>query len=163
VSLYQDVLANRIPARSSTADRHRETVGSRAPAVVQLTPGRPFIGREPVLARLSEQLAEGDQAAAGMILVSGEAGVGKTRLLEELAARSSRQGAAVLWGGSGAHANDFACGPFAVALESYAASCSETERDELARLYPALRGFAPSRSRASPLPEASIRRMTIAT
>jgi predicted ATPase len=118
--------------------------------------GRPFVGRERVLARLCEQLAQGDQAAAGMILVSGEAGVGKTRLLEELAARSSRQGAAVLWGGSGGHANNFACGPFAVALESYAASCPETERAELARLYPALRGFVPSLALAGELPNRSL-------
>lgn len=79
-----------------------------------------------------------------MALVSGEAGVGKTRLLQELAAEASRLGAAVLWGGSGAHAHQFACGPFAVALEGYAASRPEAERNELAHRYPPLARFVPS-------------------
>jgi predicted ATPase len=79
-----------------------------------------------------------------MRVVTGEVGVGKTRFLEELAAEARRRGVAVLWGGTGAHATHFACGPFAVALEGYAASRSEEERDELARHYPALARFVPS-------------------
>ena len=90
------------------------------------------------------QLARRDEAQAGMIVVSGEAGAGKTRLLEEFANRAREQGAVTLYGGRGAHASQFACGPFAVALEDYAASRPEAERVELARVYPALTRFVPS-------------------
>ena len=87
-----------------------------------------------------------------MIVVSGEAGVGKTRLLEEFAIQARAQGAVTLCGGRGAHADQFACGPFAVALEDYAANRSEAERTELARAYPALARFVPSLGAGIPLP-----------
>jgi predicted ATPase len=58
----------------------------------------------------------------------------------------------VLWGGGGAHAHQFAWGPFAVALEGYAASRPEAERDELARSYPPLARFVPSLGTGSQLP-----------
>jgi DNA-binding SARP family transcriptional activator len=144
VSLYNDVLANRIPERSATAARDRQPAELPRPPVLNSVLGRPFVGREQVLARLCDQLARGDQAAAGMILLTGEAGVGKTRLLEELASKSAREGAAVLWGGSGAHGSDFAYGPFAVALEAYVATRPEPERSELAQLYPELVRVVPS-------------------
>ena len=99
-----------------------------------------------------DQLTRRDEAKAGMIVVSGEAGVGKTRLLEEFANRAREQGAVALFGGRGAHAGQFACGPFAVALEDYAASLSEAERAELARAYPALTRFVPSLGSGSSLP-----------
>jgi predicted ATPase len=70
--------------------------------------------------------------------------VGKTRVAEELAAEAARGGAAVLWGGSGAHANHLAYGPFAVALEYYIAGLPVREREMLAERYPALVPFVPS-------------------
>ena len=79
-----------------------------------------------------------------MVVVSGEAGVGKTRLLEEFAARASEQGTIVLRGGRGAHGDQFTSGPFAVALEDHAARLPGAERAELARRYPALARFVPS-------------------
>jgi hypothetical protein len=154
VSLYHDILANRIPERTRTAQRDREPEGSWQPEIAKPALGRPFVGRERALAHLSEQLSRRAEGA-GMILLNGEAGVGKTRLLEELATRARRQGVAVLWGGSGAPANHFAAGPFAVALEGYAASRPETERSELAHRYPALARFVPSiRASSQPQPAA---------
>jgi len=57
----------------------------------QITTGR-FVGRTKELARLHQLLA---RAAAGeplVALVGGEAGVGKTRLVEQLAATAGEQG-----------------------------------------------------------------------
>lgn len=57
-----------------------------------------FVGREQELTRLTELL---DQAADGrpsFALVAGEAGIGKTRLVRELAQRASARGADVLVG-----------------------------------------------------------------
>jgi DNA-binding CsgD family transcriptional regulator/tetratricopeptide (TPR) repeat protein len=58
-----------------------------------------FIGRTQQLAQLSELLARASSGRPAVALVAGEAGVGKTRLLAELAARAGNDGARVLVGG----------------------------------------------------------------
>jgi ATP/maltotriose-dependent transcriptional regulator MalT len=66
----------------------------------QVTAGR-FIGRIQELARLRHLLVRavtGD-GEPGVALVGGEAGVGKTRLVEQLTATAGEQGVRVLWGG----------------------------------------------------------------
>ena len=114
--------------------------------------GRPFVGRTHLIDAVYDALVRDQPPSEGMILVSGEAGVGKTRFLEELAADARGKGVTVLWGGTGAHATNFACGPFAVALEGYAASRAEEEREELARGYRALARFVPSLGPGAQLP-----------
>lgn len=153
VSLYEEILAGRLSPQPSGAGWARAEVRCSSPAPAAL--GRPFVGRGRVIERMCGQLARRDQAQAGMIVVSGEAGVGKTRLLEEFANRAREQGAVTLYGGRGAHASQFACGPFAVALEDYAASRPEAERAELARVYPALTRFVPSLGTGIPVPAAA--------
>jgi len=46
----------------------------------------PFVGREPELGRLVEGWRQAAQGGGSIVLVGGEAGVGKSRLLRELAA-----------------------------------------------------------------------------
>jgi len=151
VSLYHNILGNRVPSQSSAADhdpsrtdRNRAVVNRHLPVDDEATLVRPFVGRDRVIQHLCGQLARGTQRGAGMILLTGEAGIGKTRLLEEFAVQAGRQGAAVLCSGRGAHAKQFACGMFAVALEGYAASRPAADRNELAGRYPALARFIPS-------------------
>ena len=50
--------------------------------------GSALIGREPERARLTAALAAGARGQGSLILLSGEAGVGKTRLAEEVLAGS---------------------------------------------------------------------------
>ncbi|MEA2684957.1 MAG: hypothetical protein QOE93_152, partial [Actinomycetota bacterium] len=60
----------------------------------------PMVGRTSDVARLDVAL---DEAAAGrgrIVLVSGEPGIGKTRLAEELVDRGLATGATVAWGGN---------------------------------------------------------------
>src|SRR5205085_1643292 len=132
------------PSRRFTRDRviSHSDVGEPAR-------GKPFVGRESALQRMHALLKRADGRGAGMVVVSGEAGVGKTRLLEEFAREANRGGAAVLWGGTAARCNHLAYGPFAVALEGYAASRPEAEREELAQRYPALARFVPSLATSS--------------
>src|SRR5262250_1377895 len=137
-------MASRMPSRATAPITVHGGANPPTAPLAEPTHGKPFVGRDPVLRHLCQQLMRRDDGRAGMILVSGEAGVGKTRLLEELAAEASRRGALVLWGGGGAHARQFAWGPLAVALEGYAAGRPEAERDELAVRYPQLAGFVPS-------------------
>ncbi|MFJ3638334.1 AAA family ATPase [Streptomyces sp. NPDC090108] len=115
-----------------------------------------FVGRADELSVLNDALAraagEGTSRAPGTagepqaLLLGGEAGVGKTRLVEEFGAAAARRGAVVAVGGCveiGADGLPFA--PFSGALralrdalpEPFAAAAAGQE-DELARLLPEL-------------------------
>jgi hypothetical protein len=167
VSLYHDIIASRGPLHSPAAGRdhlvagrsHNPAGSARQPPVpaqarAPARPPRPFVGRERLVQQLCDQLVGGTHRQARLVLITGEAGIGKTRLLEELAATASLRGAAVLGSGRGAHARQFAWGLCAVALENYAASLPETQRREMAHRYPVLACFIPSLQAQGELPAA---------
>ncbi|MFE9675672.1 AAA family ATPase [Streptomyces sp. NPDC006259] len=58
----------------------------------------PFIGRDEEVARLSDVLERARAGEARAVLLAGDAGVGKTRVLAEIAARAARAGTTVLTG-----------------------------------------------------------------
>ncbi|UFR06494.1 AAA family ATPase [Streptomyces sp. Go40/10] len=58
----------------------------------------PLIGRDEELARLTGVLERARGGAAGALLLAGDAGVGKTRLLDEAAGRAAGAGATVVTG-----------------------------------------------------------------
>ncbi|MBV8950453.1 MAG: AAA family ATPase [Actinobacteria bacterium] len=95
-----------------------------------------------MLRELREQLARADAGDGGVVVVSGEAGVGKTRLVAKFARDAQRRGACVL--GDPAHTSSFPYGPFAAAVEGYVAARPEHERAALARRYPTLGCLVPS-------------------
>jgi predicted ATPase len=64
----------------------------------QVMTGR-FVGRAEELARLGELLARAATGEPLLVLIGGEAGVGKTRLVEQLAATVIDQGVRILRGG----------------------------------------------------------------
>ncbi|MEV4455153.1 BTAD domain-containing putative transcriptional regulator [Microbispora sp. NPDC049633] len=70
--------------------------------------GRGLVGREPHLRRIAERLDDLRRGVGGVFLVSGESGIGKTRLAEAAASMAAERGAAVAWSrcveGSGAPA-----------------------------------------------------------
>lgn len=152
ISLNVEILASRLPQRSGLDRVNGNGDLSRSSPVHAAANGCPFVGRERVIRHMFGQLMQRDGEQPGMIVVSGETGVGKTRLLDEFAIQASARGAITLCGGRGAHADQFACGAFAVALEDYTANRSEAERTELARAYPALARFVPSLGGGIPLP-----------
>jgi DNA-binding SARP family transcriptional activator len=82
--LHQQIL-------SGQGDRVAEGTAPR-PSLGRL----PFVGRENELARLRELWKTVRREGCQMALVSGEAGVGKTRLVEEFTAEIRRQGATFL-------------------------------------------------------------------
>ncbi|MFF9221371.1 helix-turn-helix transcriptional regulator [Streptomyces viridosporus] len=107
-----------------------------------------FVGRTTEFDTLNDALA---RAAEGpgepqALLIGGEAGVGKTRLLEEFAAAARRRGAVVALGGCveiGADGLPFA--PFSTALRqlrralpAQLAAAATGQEEELARLLPEL-------------------------
>jgi DNA-binding SARP family transcriptional activator len=143
VAVYHDVLAHRTSQRKAPSRQPRErSVPSRGDAD-QVNSDDPFVGRTGIVEELCRQLSH-PVGPGGMVIVTGEAGIGKTRLLEELAKGAVDQGAILLWGGAGAHGGHFDCGPFAVALEGYIAALPLAKRRELARRYQPLTSFVPS-------------------
>ncbi|GAA2931040.1 LuxR family transcriptional regulator [Streptomyces enissocaesilis] len=105
-----------------------------------------FVGRAGELAQLTDALARATAGEPQALLVGGEAGVGKTRLVEEFFAAACRQAAVVAVGGCveiGADGLPFA--PFSTALRTLrrrlpdeVAAAAAGQEDELARLLPEL-------------------------
>jgi DNA-binding CsgD family transcriptional regulator/tetratricopeptide (TPR) repeat protein len=132
------------PAGSFASSAGRAILGGMTATLTSPT----FVGRTEELARLAEAT---DRAAAGTpaaVLIGGEAGVGKTRLVGEVVAAARRAGATVLVGGCvelGGEGVPFA--PLIEALRGYVRDLDEPElarllsdqaRAELARLLPEL-------------------------
>lgn len=70
------------------------TIGDVSTALV--SPG--FVGRVPELAALADALDTSKEGRAATVLIGGEAGVGKTRLVSEFAERAAQDGARVVVG-----------------------------------------------------------------
>jgi DNA-binding CsgD family transcriptional regulator/tetratricopeptide (TPR) repeat protein len=105
-----------------------------------------FVGRADELGVLSDALARAGAGEPQALLLGGEAGVGKTRLLEEFATVAAREGAVVAPGGCveiGADGLPFA--PFSTALRALRrvlpdelTAAAAGQEEELARLLPEL-------------------------
>ncbi|RCG19829.1 helix-turn-helix transcriptional regulator [Streptomyces diacarni] len=115
-----------------------------------------FVGRAEELAALTEALARAEAGTPQALLLGGEAGVGKTRLLEEFLARARARGGVTTLGGClelGADGLPFA--PFTTALRGLRravdparlAAAAEGREAELARLLPDLAVPAPATQR----------------
>jgi ATP/maltotriose-dependent transcriptional regulator MalT len=59
-----------------------------------------YVGRQPHLRLVAELVDKTRQGSGGLLLVSGEPGLGKTRLAEEATRLASAAGLAVAWGQS---------------------------------------------------------------
>jgi DNA-binding CsgD family transcriptional regulator len=104
-----------------------------------------FVGRTAELGRLSDALAAVSDGTRRVVLVAGEAGVGKTRLVEELLSRAEGEGAVPALGGCVDVAGGLPFAPFAEALRRVLRSSEPDLRDrwfppavraEMARLVP---------------------------
>jgi len=124
-------------------------VGEAAGATLlnRIARGR-LIGRERELEELKAHWQRAVEGQSHLILLSGEPGIGKTRLARELMVYARLQGAAVLWGRCYEQEVAVPYRPFTDAFQDYIADQSvETLRRqigesaaELARLVPALGG-----------------------
>ncbi len=117
-----EALRRRLAAEpGSPASGSRETIAVRArpplPFALRLPPGAlPLTGRDLEMGKLLRRWGEALAGRGGLVLIVGEAGIGKSRLAAEFAARATASGALVL----GARCPDLAAapphGPFEEAL-----------------------------------------------
>lgn len=101
--------------------------------------GASLVGREREVGRLGEVLALAARGQPQAVIVHGEAGVGKTRLVQEACATARSAGHVVLWGTCvrfGAASLPYA--PLASALDGWAAGAERTVR---AGAFAGLRGL----------------------
>jgi DNA-binding SARP family transcriptional activator len=99
--LYQEILRQR-PFRSEAPLRARSSDSIPAAHArstpIQVAGETPLVGREDELKRLHTALEAALAGQGQLVAVLGEAGIGKTRLLVELASLAAQQGMAILVG-----------------------------------------------------------------
>ncbi len=103
-----------------------------------------LVGRDSELSELEDALLSALRGDGGVVVVGGEAGMGKTRLVNALAARARRLGCAVFSGGCSEAELSLPYLPFLEAIGNYLANtdlASLRDRlgaaaDELAQLFP---------------------------
>jgi tetratricopeptide (TPR) repeat protein len=119
----------------------------------------PFVGREGEVSRIKAKLADARSDRGGLVMLVGEPGIGKSRLIEEFTEHARSDGAAVLFGAcfEGEWVPPFA--PFADAIDNYAkeADVEALQADlghgaaAIARLAPSLRERLPDVGEPAPL------------
>jgi DNA-binding SARP family transcriptional activator len=126
--LNQDPSLDPVAGSPGSADEASEREPTRQAAASV------FVGRERELVLLDDVLADARAGRGRLVLVSGEAGIGKSRLIEELAGRASDMGVRVLWGRCWEAGGAPAYWPWVQVLRAYARDCDpETLRAQLGR------------------------------
>jgi ATP/maltotriose-dependent transcriptional regulator MalT len=109
-----------------------------------------FVGRAHELGAIEPILGDLDRGCPGAIEVAGEPGIGKTRLLRELAARAGTRGHLVLSGAASEFERDLPFSVFVDALDEYVAGLEPNRlaaldaavQAELAHVFPSLSALA---------------------
>src|SRR5512132_2536942 len=134
---------------SYRGDRGEAPLGIAA----RVSPAELLVGRADELDSLEQLLDELDEGHPGALELVGEPGIGKTRLLKELAARAEARGHLVLSGAASELERGLPFSVFVDALEEYVAGL-EPERlaalddevqAELAQVFPSLSALADGR------------------
>src|SRR5262245_60365170 len=95
VSAAYDISSRPLSTASAANDLSRGRVSVKGlPAHSEL----PFVGREPELEVLAAALREAREGRGCLVLLVGEAGIGKTRALEEFGRRADASARSILWG-----------------------------------------------------------------
>jgi DNA-binding winged helix-turn-helix (wHTH) protein/tetratricopeptide (TPR) repeat protein len=96
-------VAARAATREAATDARESEPDARPPAAAKpnspaAVRGAALLGRERELRELGERLSELELGVGGVVLVTGEPGIGKTSLTEALASQASERGIEVIWG-----------------------------------------------------------------
>src|SRR5262245_1634009 len=118
--LYQEILQRRpteTARRPSPAAAPPQGSDSR-PRVQSLRRQTPLIGREDELGRLRQALRDVGHGHESVVTVLGEAGIGKSRVVEEVSAEASASGSRVLLGRCYESERILPFGPWVAALRA---------------------------------------------
>ena len=108
------------------------------PPAAQRHAGRPFIGRAEVLATLNEAWAASRSGRCRMVVMEGEAGVGKTRVAAQFVADAHADGAIAMWG----RATTDAIVPYAPVVEALRTVLNEVSSEARQRVVAGREGLA---------------------
>jgi DNA-binding SARP family transcriptional activator len=149
-ALYQEILRERPRHRVAIAESLPAQPGaeSRAPGGAET----PLVGRADEVVRLRDLLAATAGGTGQVVAVLGEGGIGKSRLVSELAGDAGRRGHTVLLGRSYESEQILPFGPWVDALRAGRVAedadllerLGPTLRSGLARLLPEVDGTAPA-------------------
>ena len=115
----------------------RQVVWTPARSVADLRAQAPYVGREVQRAQLLERFEAAAAGRGGLCLVTGEPGIGKSRLVAEVCADVTGQhGALVLWGGC----HDGDVGAYAAFVEAFSDWVARRPTDEIAGILDAQAG-----------------------
>jgi DNA-binding NarL/FixJ family response regulator len=114
--------------------------------------GEQLVGRAEACGVFDDALSELDSGRSAALALAGEPGIGKTRLLAELAARADARGQLVLYGSASELERNLPFWVFVHALDEYIGglpphrleALDDDVRAELALVLPALSRFAPA-------------------
>ncbi len=99
MALHERLLHGRAHAQPAAPAPPPAIAARRWPAPLDAARGRhEFVGRAPEALVLQEAWVRVAEGARGLVVIAGEAGIGKTRLAAELAAHAHADGAVVLFG-----------------------------------------------------------------
>jgi predicted ATPase len=161
----------RVEPSAATRRAYEALLPSQDEPAVGGQPGRagplgrpPLVGRAPQRARLTDLWRAAAGGDARLVLVTGEPGAGKTRLVEELRSWCAQRGAATAEARSYPAEGALAYGPVVSWLRSDALAgqfgrLDRAQLDELARLLPELRPPAPGLPPPAPPAERDQRRL----
>ncbi len=141
--LYQEIMTGGLQPAPPAVRRPRGPSASQ-----YASPAAPLVGRQAELAQLQQVLDQARQGRGHLVTVCGEAGIGKSRLIQELAVRAEAAGGRVVVGRCFESEQVLPFGPWVGILRSEAIRAALDEvaegdaphRRELARLLPELGG-----------------------
>ncbi|MGH2371393.1 MAG: BREX system ATP-binding domain-containing protein, partial [Chloroflexota bacterium] len=109
-----------------------------APTPAAPLPAAPLVGRRRELQVITTLLEAATRGRGAVLLVEGEAGIGKTRLAQELLRRARQRGYVALAGGAYEHEGRLPYGPFVEAMRAALRASPELESHVPAALGPAI-------------------------
>ncbi|MGD2146624.1 MAG: AAA family ATPase [Anaerolineae bacterium] len=130
-----------------------------APLLGQVATASPLVGRQGAWGQLRNAWRIASRGRPQLVLITGEAGIGKTRLAEDLVQWAARQGIATASARCYASEGELAYGPVAAWLRALPLPEMEPDRrTEVARIFPQILVDLPQQPRPGPLVEAWQRR-----
>jgi DNA-binding SARP family transcriptional activator len=158
----------RVEPSAATRRAYEALLPSPAVPAAEAQPGRlgrpPLVGRAAQRARLTELWRAAEGGDARLVLVTGEAGAGKSRLVEEFRSWCAQHGAATAEARSYPAEGALAFGPVVAWLRSdplagHLGRIDPARRAELAALLPEVRPATPGQPPAAPPPDPERRRL----